>query len=76
MTYNEYGINDNTGINEGIYQHKDYEGKDFHKSRFQKQWADDIGSEIKTIIDIGAYEGGDTLRFNTWFPLAITYSIE
>ena len=77
MIYDEYGINDNTAITkEGVYQHKDYEGKDFHKSRFQKQWADDIGSEIKTIIDVGAYEGGDTLRFNSWFPLATTYSIE
>lgn len=62
---------------EGTFLHKDYPGIKFLKSGFLKEWADKlVGREIKTVLDIGALEGGDSLRFSSWYPGATVYSIE
>jgi FkbM family methyltransferase len=78
MEYDNYGI-DETGFRgiEGTYHHKDYLGVKFMKSGFMKEWVDEyLGDNIKTILDIGALEGGDTLRFSSWYPDASVFSIE
>jgi len=76
MEYDEFGINE-IKESEHPYQHKDYVGKTFNKSSFIMEWIDKyIGTEINTIIDIGALDGGDTLRFSSWYPNAKIFTIE
>lgn len=63
---------------EGTFTHQDYPGIKFLKSGFLKEWIDELlkEKEIKTILDIGALEGGDSLRFSSWYPEATIYTIE
>lgn len=75
MLYDEFGIF-NTTIDEGVFYHKDYDGINFMKSSFRKEWIDTYIKDVKTIIDIGALDGGDSLRFNSWYKDANVYSIE
>lgn len=75
MAYDEYGIDEVKGV-EGIFTHRDHPNKIFNKGGFLKEWADKYLDNVKTIIDIGALEGGDTLRFSYWYPQATIHSIE
>ena len=75
-SHDKYGI---CGIEqcELPFTHVDYPGVSFSKSSFRKEWVDEyIGTDIRTILDIGAYDGGDSLRFNSWYPNAKIYTIE
>ena len=73
----KYGINDKHPGHEGQYTHKDYGSVKFTKSSFIKEWVDEYcGDSIKNIMDIGSLDGGDSLRFNSWYSDATVYSIE
>lgn len=73
--FDEFGIHSNV-TGEGVYHHNDYNGISFMKSSFKKEWLDTHIKDVKTIIDIGALEGGDSLRFNSWYKDADIHSIE
>jgi len=78
MEYDKFGINED-GIKriEGFYHHRDYGSTTFVKSSFLKEWADKhIGEDVGVVFDIGSFEGGDSLRFSSWYPNAIIYSFE
>lgn len=76
MAYDKFGINETKGV-EGQYWHIDYPSITFNKSSFLKEWADlYVGSEINTIMDIGALDAGDSLRLCSWYPDAKIYTIE
>jgi 2-O-methyltransferase len=78
MNYDQYGIDETTSFNsEGLYVHADYPDIKFAKSSFLKSWADQyVKTEIKTILDVGAFDGGDSLRFSSWYPTSMIYAIE
>jgi len=76
--FDNYGLDEKRfkGV-EGTFTHIDYPNIKFMKSGFLKEWIDNyLGDDIKVIMDIGSLEGGDSLRFNSWYPNALTYSIE
>lgn len=60
-------------MSEGFYQHK---GRRFSKSAFETRWFKDFNIEPKVILDIGAYDLGDSIRFALEFPGANVYSFE
>lgn len=75
--YNKNGINDPNYGGEGSFTHVDYGDVTFNKSSFLTEWVDEyIGGDIKTILDIGALDGGDSLRFNSWYPNSKVFAIE
>lgn len=47
----------------------------FH-SRFNGQWFQDLGIEPRTILDVGAFDGGDAYRFARDYPSCRVISIE
>jgi len=54
-----------------------YKGNEYGKSCFKYEWCIRLlDKQPETIFDIGAYDGGDTLRFSLWFPNAKIYTIE
>lgn len=61
---------------EGVYSHPLKEGILFHKSSFLCLWLDDFVKDVKTILDIGALDGGDAFRFSVSYPNATIYTIE
>lgn len=61
---------------EGYYIHKKYPQIKFHKSSFMKEWLEESVTNVKTIIDVGALDGGDSFRFSLWYPNAKIYTIE
>jgi FkbM family methyltransferase len=74
--YDKHGINDPRPGTEGRYSHKDYP-LEFNKSSFLPKLVNQYTNiTINTVLDIGALEGGDGLRFNSWYPNAKVYSIE
>lgn len=75
--FDKYGINDPKPGTEGRYSHKDYP-KQFNKSSFLPNLVNQHTNieSINTVLDIGALEGGDSLRFNCWYPNAQIYTIE
>ena len=76
---NTFDFNHKKDINsdgEGIYKHPNYPQYHFHKSSFKKEWLDQYVKDVKTIVDIGALDGGDALRLSTFYPDATVYSIE
>ena len=76
MGFDIYGIDEIKGT-EGLCKHIDFGGLTFNKSSFLKEWVDKyIGEDINVIFDIGALEGGDSLRFSSWYPSAKIYTIE
>lgn len=58
---------------EGCFKYKD---RLFHKSSFIKEWLDEYIPDVKTILDIGALDGGDSFRFSIFYPNAKIYTIE
>lgn len=75
--YNKHGIKDTNYGGEGSFTHTDYGEVTFNKSSFLTEWVDKyIGGDVKTILDIGSLDGGDSLRFNSWYPNAQVFSIE
>lgn len=76
MNSNNYGINERTPDQEGLYTHDLYGDTLFHKSSFRKAWLDEYVLYPTVIFDIGCYDGGDSLRFLTWYPNAKIYCFE
>lgn len=75
--FDEYGIDDPNPGREGKYTHTEYGSMTFTKSSFLKEWIDEyVGTDINVIMDIGALDGGDSLRLNSWYKDTKTYSIE
>jgi|TARA_R110001632_G_scaffold100606_2_gene207933 FkbM family methyltransferase len=75
--HNKNGINDPNYGREIPFTHADYGDVTFNKSPFLTEWVDKyIDGEVKTILDIGALDGGDSLRFNSWYPNAEVFAIE
>ena len=76
MKFDEYGIDEVKG-QEVPFRHINYPNIKFNKSSFLKEWVDKyINNEITIILDIGALEGGDSLRFSSWYPNATIFTIE
>lgn len=76
MGFDKYGIDEVKGA-EGLCKHIDFGDLTFNKSSFLKEWVEKyVGENINTIFDIGALEGGDSLRFTSWYPDAKVYTIE
>lgn len=74
--FDKFGIDEIKG-KEGIFTHRDFSDLKFNKSSFLKEWVDKyINKKIENILDIGALEGGDSLRFSSWYPDAKIYTIE
>lgn len=65
---------------EGFYRHIDFPNMVFAYSSFKREWVSKYinknDNEIHTIFDIGAFEGGDSLRFSYWFPNSTIYTFE
>jgi FkbM family methyltransferase len=74
--FDEFGISEIRG-EEGQYSHIIYHDITFAKSSFLKEWVDKyIDSDISVVLDIGALDGGDSLRLASWYPEAKIYTIE
>lgn len=76
MQFDSYGIYEHRVDQEGVYNHINYGDILFHKSSFKKEWLDEYVSNPSVIFDIGCYDGGDSLRFLTWYPNAKVYCFE
>ncbi len=77
MIYNEYGFVEINKGKEDVFYHSYYPDVKFFHSSFMKEWVDVyIGADVKTIFDIGAFDGGDSLRFTSWYPYASVFSFE
>ena len=76
MLYNLFGFAEDCIGKEGEFYHLDHHGVKFLHSSFLKEWADLYLGEVNTVFDIGAFEGGDSLRFTSWYPKATIYSFE
>jgi FkbM family methyltransferase len=77
MQYDKYGLNELSRGYEATFFHIDYGTTQFAHSSYIKEWTDNfIKGDIKTIFDIGAFEGGDSLRFSSWHPNATIYTVE
>ncbi len=55
---------------------KQKDGKTRYCGPFQREWADLLTAKPKVVIDCGAYDGGDSVRFKEWWPKARVISIE
>tara|TARA_R110002126_G_scaffold229852_1_gene374103 strand:- start:2762 stop:3460 length:699 start_codon:yes stop_codon:yes gene_type:complete len=62
---------------EGNFKHPDT-GVRLGHSGFDNGWVNKYLPEvdITCILDIGSFDGGDSIRFNQWYPEAKVYSIE
>jgi len=77
MTFDKHGICDLKPGKESKFWHKDYpKRRPFNKSAYLKEWDRYLSEPVKVVLDVGALDGGDTLRFNSWYPDAKIYSIE
>ena len=77
MNYNRFGLNELSVGQEATFYHIDYGNTQFAHSSYVKEWTDQfIEHEIKVVFDIGAFEGGDSLRFSSWHPDATIYTVE
>jgi FkbM family methyltransferase len=45
-------------------------------SSFNMDWLTELGIEVNTLVELGAYDGGDTLRFKRAFPDAQVITVE
>lgn len=52
------------------------DGKTLHHSGFNIEWFDELGISPKLILDVGAYDFGDAIRFKEAFPGANVYAFE
>lgn len=50
---------------EGTYS---FDGRKLHHSRFNVNWLTELGITPRAILDIGAFDCGDAIRFKTSFP--------
>ena len=60
----------------GIEEDYEINGLVLQKSCFNINWVRELNVNPKTILDIGSYDGGDSIRFKQEFPHAEVYSFE
>jgi FkbM family methyltransferase len=65
---------DNPQEAEGFYEAAD--GLQLYRSAFNLAWMGELGVAPKTILDVGAYDGGDAVRFKQAFPSAHVVAFE
>jgi hypothetical protein len=53
-----------------------FEERRLYHSRFNMAWVDELRLAPKVILDIGAYDGGDSIRFKSRFPEARIIAFE
>lgn len=58
---------------EGVFK---YDNRKLHHSRFNVDWFNDLGIKPSLILDIGAFDCGDSIRFKVNFPDAKVLAFE
>lgn len=52
------------------------DGTAYYCGPFRREWASLLPATPQVIVDVGAYDGGDSLRFRQWFPDARVVTLE
>lgn len=53
-----------------------HDGKIYGRSPFNPEWIKIVSSEPRVILDVGCYDGGDSIRFKQSYPNSMVFSFE
>lgn len=71
INYNELKLSNS--VNDSEFSFKD---NFFYSSNFNLEWFKELNIEPKIILDIGAYDFGDSIKYKTSFPNSQVFSFE